>query len=151
MEAAAKSNLKKVSLELGGKSPLIVMDDVDCKLNFLLYQSYNNSFLSFTVDEAVQIAQEAVFINSGQICCAGSRTFVHEKIYDEFVKKSVALAKKRIVGCPFAKDTQQGPQIDDEMYTKVLNYIEYGKKDGAKLETGGKKIPGDGFFIEPTV
>lgn len=103
------------------------------------------------MDEAVQIAQEAVFINSGQICCAGSRTFVHEKIYDEFVKKSVALAKKRVVGNPFAKDTQQGPQIDDEMYTKVLKYIEYGKKDGAKLETGGKKIDGAGFFIEPTV
>jgi len=132
LEASAKSNLKKVSLELGGKSPLVVFDDAD-------------------LDEAVPLAQEAVFINHGQICCAGSRTFVQEKIYDEFVKRSVALAKKRKVGSPFDADTQHGPQVDKDTYDKVLQYIEHGKKDGAKLEVGGKKIGTEGFFIEPTV
>lgn len=132
MEAAAKSNLKKVSLELGGKSPLVVFDDVD-------------------LDEAVPLAQEAVFINHGQICCAGSRTFVQEKIYDEFVKRSVELAKKRKVGSPFAADTAQGPQVDKDTFDKIITYIDYGKKDGAKLEVGGKTIGKEGFFIEPTV
>jgi len=132
MEAAAKSNLKKVSLELGGKSPLVVFDDVD-------------------LDEAVPIAQEAVFTNHGQICCAGSRTFVQEKIYDEFVKRSVELAKKRKVGSPFAADTVQGPQVDKDTFDKILSYIDYGKKDGAKLEIGGKRIGTEGFFVEPTV
>lgn len=132
MEAAAKSNLKKVSLELGGKSPLVIFDDAD-------------------LDEAVPLAQEAVFTNHGQICCAGSRTFVQEKIYDEFVKRSVELAKKRKVGCPFAADTQQGPQVDEDTFNKILTYIGYGTKDGAKLEVGGKRIGTEGFFVEPTV
>lgn len=132
MEAAAKSNLKKVSLELGGKSPLVVFDDVD-------------------LDEAVPLAQEAVFINHGQICCAGSRTFVQEKIYDEFVKRSVELAKKRKVGNQFAADTLQGPQVDKDTFDKIITYIDYGKKDGAKLEIGGKTIGTEGFFVEPTV
>lgn len=132
MEAAAKSNLKKVSLELGGKSPLVIFDDVN-------------------LDEAVPLAQEAVFTNHGQICCAGSRTFVQEKIYDEFVKRSVELAKKRKVGNPFAADTQQGPQVDEDTFNKILTYIDYGQKDGAKLEVGGKRIGTEGFFVEPTV
>lgn len=132
MEAAAKSNLKKVSLELGGKSPLVVFDDVD-------------------LDWAVPMAQEAVFTNHGQICCAGSRTFVHEKIYDEFVKRSVALAKARKVGNPFEKGTQQGPQVDEDTFKKILTYIDYGQKDGAKLECGGKRIGTEGYFVEPTV
>ncbi|CRL06284.1 CLUMA_CG018905, isoform A [Clunio marinus] len=132
MEAAAKSNLKKVSLELGGKSPLVVFDDVD-------------------LDEAVPLAQEAVFTNHGQICCAGSRTFVQEKIYDEFVKRSVALAKQRKVGNQFNADTKQGPQVDKDTFDKIITYIDYGKKDGAKLEVGGKRVGTEGFFVEPTV
>ncbi|XP_055381743.1 aldehyde dehydrogenase X, mitochondrial [Condylostylus longicornis] len=132
MKAAAETNLKRVSLELGGKSPLVVCDDAD-------------------VDEAVEIAHEALFSNHGQSCCAGSRTYVHEKIYDQFVKKAVEKAKARKVGNPFEKGVQQGPQIDDEMFTKVLGYIESGKKEGAKLECGGKRLGDVGFFIEPTV
>ena len=132
MEAAAKSNLKKVSLELGGKSPLVIFDDAN-------------------LDEAVPLAQEAIFTNSGQICCGGSRTFVQENIYDEFVKRTVEHAKKRIVGCPFDKATQQGPQVDKVTFDKILTYIEYGKQDGAKLEVGGKRWGNEGFFIEPTV
>lgn len=132
MEAAAKTNLKKVSLELGGKSPLVVFEDAN-------------------LDEAVPLAQEAIFTNSGQICCGGSRTFVQESIYDEFVRRTVEHAKKRKVGCPFDADTQQGPQVDKVTFDKILTYIEYGKQDGAKLEIGGKRWGNEGFFIEPTV
>jgi len=132
METAAKTNLKKVSLELGGKSPLVVFEDAD-------------------LTEAAEIAYNAIFSNHGQNCCAGSRTFVQETIYDEFVKRAKELAAKRKVGDPFESGVQQGPQVDDEMFTKVLGYIESGKKDGAKLETGGKRVGTKGYFIEPTV
>ncbi|XP_067011008.2 aldehyde dehydrogenase 1A1 [Anabrus simplex] len=132
MEAAAKSNLKRVSLELGGKSPLVVCNDVD-------------------VDEAVEIAHTAIFANHGQNCCAGSRTFVQEDIYEEFVKKATDKAARRKVGDPFADGTEQGPQIDDEMFNKVLNLIESGKKEGAKLECGGQRHGTKGYFIQPTV
>lgn len=132
MEAAAKSNLKKVSLELGGKSPIVIFDDAD-------------------IDYAVEVAHNALFDNHGQSCCAGSRTFVHEKIYDQFVAKAVQKAKERKVGNPFESGVLQGPQIDDEMFSKVLNYIESGKTEGAKLECGGKRFGDVGFFIEPTV
>lgn len=132
MAAAARTNLKRVTLELGGKSPLIVFEDSD-------------------IDEAVHIAQEAVFINQGQICCAGSRTFVHEKIYDEFVKKSVERASKRSVGDPFDENNVQGPQVDSEGFNKVLELIESGKKEGAKLEIGGERIGTEGYFVKPTI
>ncbi len=132
METAGKTNLKKVSLELGGKSPLVVFDDAD-------------------LDEAVQIAHNALFTNHGQNCVAGSRTFVQEGIYDEFVKRAAQKAKDRRVGNPFGESTEQGPQIDDEMFKKVLGYIDSGVKEGAKLEAGGKRWGTEGFFIEPTV
>lgn len=103
------------------------------------------------MDEVVPIAQEAIFTNSGQICCGGSRTFVQEKIYDEFVKRTVEHAKKRKVGCPFNAETEQGPQVDQVTFDKILKYIEYGKQDGAKLEIGGKRWGTEGFFVEPTV
>lgn len=103
------------------------------------------------MDEAAEIAHNAIFANHGQNCCAGSRTFVQEGIYDAFVKKAVEKAKNRKVGDPFQKTTQQGPQIDDEMFKKVLGYIESGQKEGAKLETGGKRHGTVGYFIEPTV
>lgn len=131
-EHAAKSNLKKVSLELGGKSPLVVMEDVD-------------------IDEAVEVAHNALFANHGQCCCCGSRTFVQEKIYDAFVAKSVELTRKRKVGNPFADDVLQGPQIDAPSQEKILKYIELGNKQGAKLEIGGKKVGNEGFFVEPTI
>ncbi|XP_055907693.1 aldehyde dehydrogenase X, mitochondrial [Eupeodes corollae] len=132
MESAAKSNLKKVSLELGGKSPIVIFDDAD-------------------IDYAVEVAHNALFDNHGQSCCAGSRTFVHEKIYEQFVTKAVQKAKERKVGNPFENGVIQGPQIDDEMFTKVLKLIESGKNEGAKLECGGKRFGNVGFFIEPTV
>lgn len=131
MEACAKSNLKRCSLELGGKSPLVIFADAD-------------------LDLAAEVAYKAVFSNQGQVCCAGSRTFVQEDVYDAFVKKAVAKAKARKVGDPFG-DVEQGPQIDTEIFDKVLGLIEAGKKEGAKLECGGERLGTEGFFIKPTI
>uniref|UniRef100_A0A182QSK4 Aldehyde dehydrogenase domain-containing protein n=1 Tax=Anopheles farauti TaxID=69004 RepID=A0A182QSK4_9DIPT len=132
MAAAATSNLKKVSLELGGKSPLVICEDAN-------------------VDHAAMIAYMAVFENQGQCCIAATRTFVHESIYDKFVQKASELAKARKVGNPFAEGTVHGPQIDDTQYKKILGYIEVGQKEGAKLVTGGKTVGTEGYFIEPTI
>lgn len=99
----------------------------------------------------MNVAHEALFSNHGQSCCAGSRTYVHEKIYDEFVSKAVAKAKSRTVGDPFDDKVLQGPQIDNDMFTQVLSYIDSGKEEGAKLQCGGKRVGEKGFFIEPTV
>lgn len=90
-------------------------------------------------------------MNQGQVCFAASRTFVQESIYDEFVKKSVTLAKTRKIGDPFASDTTHGPQIDMESLKKILSFIDSGKENGAKLEVGGKRVGTEGYFIEPTV
>lgn len=90
-------------------------------------------------------------MNHGQVCFAASRTFVQEGIYDEFVKRSSALATTRKVGDPFASDTIQGPQIDKESLKKILTFVDSGKENGAKLEAGGKRIGTEGYFMEPTV
>ena len=132
MRAAADSNLKRVTLELGGKSPNIVFADAN-------------------MDQAIEGAHFALFFNQGQCCCAGSRLFVEEKCYDEFVEKSVARAKKRTVGNPFDKNTEQGPQVDQEQFNKVMGYIDKGKKENAKLLAGGNRVGDKGYFIEPTV
>ena len=132
MEAAAKSNLKRVSLELGGKSPNIVFADAD-------------------MDEAVEGCHFGLFFNQGQCCCAGSRLFVESKCYDEFVERSIARAKRRTVGDPMDPNTEQGPQVDDVQFDKVMGYIESGKRDGAKLAYGGERVGSRGYFIEPTV
>ncbi len=132
MEAAAKSNLKRVTLELGGKSPNIIFADTN-------------------LDEAVEGAHFGLFFNHGQCCCAGSRVFVEEKIYDEFVEKSGARARKRTVGDPFDPMTEQGPQVDDAQFDKVMNYIQSGKSEGAKLVCGGERVGHAGYFIQPTV
>lgn len=131
-QGAGRTNLKRVTLELGGKSPNIIFDDCD-------------------LDLAVEGAHFGLFFNMGQCCCAGSRTFVHEKIYDEFVQRSAERAKTRTVGNPFDLNTEQGPQIDLEQQNKILELIESGKKSGAKLVAGGKKVGDKGYFIEPTV
>lgn len=87
----------------------------------------------------------------GQCCCAGSRTFVEDKIYDEFVERSAERAKKRSLGNPFDLKTEQGPQIDKEQLGKILELIESGKKEGAKLLAGGNRPDIKGYFVEPTV
>ncbi len=132
MEAAAKSNLKRVTLELGGKSPNIVFADAD-------------------IDAALEGAHNALFFNQGQCCNAGSRLFVEEKYYDEFVAKSVERAKQRTVGDPFAPNTKQGPQVDQAQFDKVMSYIESGRSQRAQLLCGGKRVGDRGYFIEPTV
>ncbi|XP_042613360.1 LOW QUALITY PROTEIN: aldehyde dehydrogenase, mitochondrial-like [Cyprinus carpio] len=126
------SNLKKVTLELGGKSPNIILSDAN-------------------MAEAVEQSHFALFFNQGQCCCAGSRTYVQESIYDEFVERSVERAKKRTVGDPFDLNTEQGPQVDEEQFQKILGYISSGKRDGAKLMCGGEAAADHGYFIQPTI
>ncbi|KAL0334190.1 UNVERIFIED_CONTAM: Aldehyde dehydrogenase family 2 member B7, mitochondrial [Sesamum angustifolium] len=132
LELAAKSNLKPVTLELGGKSPFIVCEDAD-------------------IDQAVELAHFSLFFNQGQCCCAGSRTYVHEKVYDEFVEKAKARALKRAVGDPFKAGMEQGPQIDAEQFEKILKYINWGKESGATVEAGGDRFGSKGYYIQPTV
>jgi aldehyde dehydrogenase (NAD+) len=132
LKAAAESNLKRVTLELGGKSPNIVFADTD-------------------LEPAVEGAFFGLFFNQGQCCCAGSRLFVEDKIHDEFVDQVVARTKKQRVGDPFAPDTTQGPQVDRTQFDKVMAYIAAGRKDGAKLRVGGGRVGQQGYFIEPTV
>lgn len=132
MEASAKSNLKRVTLELGGKSPNVVFADAD-------------------LDQAVEGSHFALFFNQGQCCCAGSRLYVEEKIYDEFVDRSVARAKKRTVGDPLDPSTEQGPQVDDAQFDKVMGYIDSGRQQGAKMLCGGERVGNRGYFIRPTV
>jgi aldehyde dehydrogenase (NAD+) len=92
-----------------------------------------------------------LFFNQGQCCCAGSRVFVEEKVYDEFVEHSTARARKRAVGDPFDPKTEQGPQVNDEQFDKVMSYIESGKQQGAKLMCGGERVGDRGYFVAPTV
>lgn len=132
MEASAKSNLKRVTLELGGKSPNIVFADAD-------------------MDAAIAGAHKGLFFNQGQCCCAGSRLFVEEKCYDDFVARTVEKARQRIVGNPFDLQTEQGPQVDKDQFDKVMSYIESGMRDGAQMLCGGNRVGEEGFFIAPTV
>jgi aldehyde dehydrogenase (NAD+) len=132
MRAAADSNLKRVTLELGGKSPNIVFADAD-------------------MEEAVEGSHFALFFNQGQCCCAGSRVFVEEKAYDQFVERSAARAKRRTVGNPLDAATEQGPQVDNDQFTKVLSFIESGKQEGAHLVAGGDRVGDRGYFVAPTV
>lgn len=132
MQAAAKSNLKRVSLELGGKSPNVVFADAD-------------------LDAAVEGAYFGLFFNQGQCCCAGSRLFVEEKIHDAFVEKLVARAKKQRVGDPFDMATTQGPQISQEQCDRIMGYIDIGISEGANLLSGGKRVGNKGYFIQPTI
>jgi aldehyde dehydrogenase (NAD+) len=132
MEAAARSNLKRVSLELGGKSPNIVFADAD-------------------LDAAVEGAYLGLFFNQGQCCCAGSRLFVEESVHEKFVERLVKKAKTQKVGDPFDPQTTQGPQVSQEQCDRIMSYIEAGNKEGAKMLTGGKRVGDKGYFIEPTV
>jgi aldehyde dehydrogenase (NAD+) len=132
MTAAAQSNLKRVSLELGGKSPNIVFADAD-------------------LDAAVDWAYFGLFFNQGQCCCAGSRLFVEEKVHDEFVARMTAKAKSRKVGDPFEAGIEQGPQVSQEQFDKVMGYIAAGNKEGARCLTGGKRFGERGYFVEPTI
>jgi aldehyde dehydrogenase (NAD+) len=132
MQAAGRTNLKRVTLELGGKSPNIVFADAN-------------------LDAAVEGAFFGLFFNQGQCCCAGSRLFVESHIHDEFVDKLVKRVGKQRVGDPFDPKTTQGPQVSQEQFDKVMTYIDSGRAQGAKLLTGGRRVGDKGYFIEPTV
>ncbi|KAF9779771.1 NAD-dependent aldehyde dehydrogenase [Thelephora terrestris] len=132
MEAAAKSNLKNVTLELGGKSPNIIFNDAD-------------------IDQAVNWAAHGVYWNHGQCCCAGSRIFVQSKIYQEFLEKFTKKVKSIKVGDPFGKDTNQGPQVSQLQFDRIMSYIESGKEQGANIHLGGGRVGDKGYYVEPTI
>jgi len=132
MKAAAGSNLKKVTLELGGKSPNIVFNDAD-------------------IENAISWVNFGIFYNHGQCCCAGSRVYVESGIYDKFVERFKARAEENKVGDPFAKDTFQGPQVSKLQFDRIMGYIDEGKKSGATVLTGGERHGDKGYFIKPTI
>ena len=131
MQAASK-NLKRISLELGGKSPNIVFADSD-------------------IDSAVAGAMTGIFLNQGEICCAGSRLFLEKSIHEEFVDKLSNKAANIRVGNPEDAGTEMGAQVSKEQFDKILGYIDTGKQEGAKLVTGGERCGERGFFIRPTI
>jgi phenylacetaldehyde dehydrogenase len=130
---AAAGNLKKVTLELGGKSPTIVFADAD-------------------IDAAIPGAASAIFFNHGQCCCAGSRLYAHKSVFDTVVEGVSAVAQKIKVGPGLDPKTQMGPLVSDEQFRRVTGYIDSGIEEGAKVVTGGNKAGGDGgYFVQPTV
>ncbi len=129
---AAAGNLKKVTLELGGKSPNIIMADAD-------------------LESAIPGAANAIFFNHGQCCCAGSRLFIEDKVFDEVLDGVAQRAKKIRLGPGLSADTQMGPLVSDEQFSRVTSYIESGKQEGAKVVTGGERYGGEGYFVQPTI
>lgn len=128
----AASTLKRVTLELGGKSPNIVFADSD-------------------LDTAIAQSHNALYWNQGQVCASGSRLFVEDKVYDQVVEKLAERNRKFKVGDPFDPETEQGPQVDRAQFDKVLHYIELGKQQGAECVTGGSRHGDRGYFIQPTL
>jgi len=136
MKASGESNLKRLSLELGGKSPNIIFPDAD-------------------LDRALKAAFWGIYANKGEVCSAGSRLLVHEKVYDEFVDKLAGRAEKMKLGDPFDPATEMGSQISRLQLNKILAYIESGKQEGARVMAGGERdtegAKAKGFFVKPTV
>jgi betaine-aldehyde dehydrogenase len=133
---AASGNVKKISLELGGKSPMIVFEDADFPL-------------------AVDWVQFGIFVNQGEVCSATSRVYVQESIHDQFVEELAKKAKKVRIGDPLQESTEMGPLASEKQLKKVLHYIDLGKKEGAEIATGGERIEkGElkkGFYVTPTI
>jgi phenylacetaldehyde dehydrogenase len=129
---AAVGNLKKVSLELGGKSPNVIFQDAD-------------------LDTAISGAASAIFFNHGQCCCAGSRLYVEKPVFDKVVDGIAEQAKKIRLGPGLDPATQMGPLVSEEQLKRVCGYLEAGLSEGAKAVTGGQKAAGKGYFVEPTV
>jgi phenylacetaldehyde dehydrogenase len=129
---AAAGNLKKVSLELGGKSPNIVLSDA-------------------SMDKTIPGAASAIFFNHGQCCCAGSRLYIEKDMFDKVVSGVADEAKKIKVGPGFEPDTDMGPLVSKEQLERVCGYLESGLSEGAEAVVGGRKKPGSGYFVEPTV
>ena len=129
---AAAGNLKKVSLELGGKSPNVIFKDAD---------------LSTAIDGAAS----AIFFNQGQCCCAGSRLYVEQSIFDEVVEGVADRAKKIRVGPGMDPDSDMGPLVSQEQFDRVCGYLDSGVSEGATALTGGKRVGNQGYFVEPTI
>ena len=129
---AATGNLKKVSLELGGKSPAIIFPDADLK-------------------RAIPGTASAIFFNQGQCCCAGSRLFAHERVFDQVMEGVTKIADKIRVGDGLDPATDMGPLVSDEQFRRVTGYIDSGVREGAKVAAGGKQVVGRGYFVQPTV
>ena len=130
--ATAAQQMKHVTMELGGKSPLIIFDDAN-------------------IDNAVSGAILANFYSTGQICSNGTRVFVHRDIHDEFLQCISKRLENAVIGDPLNEDTNFGPMVSERQLDIVLGYIQRGKSEGAKLITGGRRIEGNGYFLEPTV
>ena len=130
---AAAGNLKKVSLELGGKSPNIVFKD------------------AADLEAAIQGAANAIFFNHGQCCCAGSRLLVEKAVFDEVVAGVAKAAKKIKVGSGLAPDTQMGPLVSEEQLNRVTRYLDQGRQEGACYVAGGRRLGEQGYFVQPTV
>lgn len=128
----AADTLKRLTFELGGKSPNIVLADAD-------------------MAAAAVGAHVGIHLNQGQCCCAGSRLFVEDSVHDAFVERVVELSRSRRVGDPFDPATEQGPQVDRAQFDKIMGYIEQGRAEGATCATGGGRVGDRGFFIEPTI
>ncbi len=129
---AAAGNLKKVSLELGGKSPNVVFDDAD-------------------LQSTIPGAANAIFFNHGQCCCAGSRLYVEQAIFDDVVSGVAERAKNIKLGHGFHPDTTMGPLVSEEQMNRVCSYLDAGLNEGAEAVVGGKRCEGLGYFVEPTV
>ena len=132
VKAAGETNLKKVTLELGGKSPNIILPDADLSV-------------------AISGAANAIFFNHGQCCCAGSRLFVHESQFDEVVEGVAEQAGKMKIGSGMDPQCDMGPLVSQIQLDRVCGYLESGLDEGAQAVVGGKKADSDGFFVEPTV
>jgi len=131
-QAAGRTNLKRVSLELGGKSPNIVLDDAD-------------------VAAAIAGAAMGIFFNQGEVCTAGSRLYIHNDIFDEVVEGVSRAADAIKVGHGMSPDTEMGPLVSSEQFDRVTGYLKIGTDQGARATAGGHAIEGPGFFVAPTV
>jgi phenylacetaldehyde dehydrogenase len=129
---ACAGNLKRVTLELGGKSPVVIFPDA-------------------ALEPATEVAARGIFMNAGQVCAAGSRLFVHEKVFDQVVEGVVARARKLNLGPGTEPTTEIGPVVSEEQRKRVLGYVESGKSDGARVLVGGAALPRAGYFVAPTV
>jgi len=103
------------------------------------------------VEAAAGFACASIFGNQGQSCCASSRIFVHEDVYERFLEKVKAIASKLVVGDPYADETTQGAIVSNDQFQKILGYIESGKSQGARLVEGGTRVGNKGYFVRPTV
>ncbi len=130
--ASCAGNLKRVSLELGGKSPVVIYPDAD-------------------LDRAIPGAAMSIFGNAGQVCASGSRLYVHDAVADEVISGIAAIADNLVVGPGLDSRTQMGPLISELQRERVLGYISLGSEEGAEVVTGGESIAGEGFFLRPTV